>query len=177
MPPPTLRCRHAFFLTVPIAFMAACGDFDRYDDRIFDFPAQAEPPVPHPTPYVPEPQSEPAFAEEETTTPNMPAVQSAAIDTPTEIASPSIVQEAETKESRKRIRRDEGFGRHRAPPIDAPHKNVGLKPDKKFREAALKDDADTDGRRQPRPSPRPAGSRSKEGGIKKSALSSARDGD
>ncbi|MDR0965316.1 MAG: hypothetical protein LBM75_02210 [Myxococcales bacterium] len=167
-------------LALPLALTTACGDFDRYDDRIFDFPAQAAPPIPHPIPYVPEP--EPTLTAEAMPE---PALEQASADAPNPIPAPAqpaddILEAAAATESPSKIsRRDEGPGRHR-PAIDAPRKNMGMKADRKAREAALKDFSDPELARRSRMQKRTT-SRERDGDDmrrqKKTPLSMARDGD
>lgn len=58
---------HTLVLSLAVALAStACGDFKDYDDRVFDFPEKAAPPVPNPIPYEPppeEPAPEPAAEE------------------------------------------------------------------------------------------------------------------
>ena len=184
-------------LVLPTALLAACGDFDRYDDRVFDFPATAEPPVPHPIPYVPEPEPPPASEEVPVEVETAPSAPVAAKDAMSQRAPPAAPIPPTPPPEEKVGPWDEV-----RPPIEAPRKNVGLKRNKRGiradrgqlqafpKERALEEQheardlhrpnrlerAHLSGDR-PRMPPRAMGSHPKERPIKRSALSSARDGD
>ncbi len=193
----------ALTLALPIACLSACGDFDRYDDRAFDFPAKAEPPVPHPIPYEPEVEPTPPAADgdqalEASSAPTT-APEAAAPPPPAPPAA-ARAPEAEAAQAAE-LSGEEGPGRH-SPPIEAPRKNVGLKKGAKGRAGALKEfqaqakerkvDADRTARERhrlgqlergrldgmgERAAPRKGSSRALGQPIKRSALSSARDGE
>lgn len=187
-------------LALPIALLSACGDFDRYDDQLFDFPAQAAPPVPHPIPYEPEAEPQPTADE----APAEPVAAATQAMTPQEEAPPPAQAAAKAPPppppaslSGERLDQgDDGSDRAR-PPIEAPRKNVGLKrgprglgDNRKELQAFKKEHAMEMNRRlpdrieranrsgdKPRIPPRAMGHPSKNHPVKKSALSSARDGD
>ena len=183
----------ALTAALPLALaLPACGNFDGHDDRVFDFPAQAAPPVPHPAPYEPEPPEPQPTPEAPTEVAERAPLAEAAVSAPrAEPArdAPQVVEAPALPEPEAISPSDEGGGRHR-PPFDAPRKNVGMKPEaRKLRRPAADERAEAraadkaaafeelrhdrlrpSGARLP---PRAMGERP----VKRSALSSARDGD
>ena len=189
------RCRFLVLpLTLALPLATACGDFDRHDDRLFDFPATPAPAEPHPTPYVPEeetaPQATPAPAA--LAAPVQKAAQPEASQDKVDDAPPPAADEAaEERETQETVQSSEEQSR---PPVAAPRKNVGMRRNKlepfdgrRDKQILQRDRARAlDGRRPARldredrlsgkgrvPPRGPGSGRA----LKKTPLSSARDGD
>ena len=189
------RCRFLVLpLTLALPLATACGDFDRHDDRLFDFPATAAPAEPHPTPYVPEEETSPAATPAPADAPapiQAAAKPEASQDKKDDAPPPTTVEATEELAPEGEEQPSEEQSR---PPVAAPRKNVGMRRNKlepfdgrRDKQILQRDRARAlDGRRPPRgdreerlggkgrvPPRGPGNGRA----LKKSPLSSARDGD